>query len=117
MVSRALLMATALALAVPAAWAGDPPSTASSSSASAQKSSTPPKQLLDLTTPDFHKVVPAKELEADLNAPDEEDDDAPPPEVAVRGHKPAPSIPSGYASIWWAFTHPSEFWRIFAPVQ
>lgn len=116
--SRALLIATVLAFAVPAAWADDPAPAASAQKSSASASAS--RQPLDLSTPDFHKVMPAKELEANLNAPDDEDDDAddnPPPTVDVKGQHPAPVVPGGIASIWWGITHPTELWRIFAPIQ
>jgi hypothetical protein len=103
------------------AFAGDPASSASASSSSqAQKSShssaSAHRPALDLKAPDVRQVMPASELQAAVNAPDQ-DEDEPPPQVDVSGDKPAPTVPGGIASLWWGVTHPTQIWRIFAPAQ
>jgi hypothetical protein len=118
---RTYVIASALACAVPAAWADDPPAATPPSSQAQQSShssssSSAPKQGLDLRTPDVHKVMPADELEAAVNAPDEDQADQP-QDVPVSGEKPAPVVPGGIAAVWWGITHPTQIWRVFAPVQ
>jgi hypothetical protein len=119
---RTLLAAAALVCTLPAAWADDPPAAAKPAAtaparqarSSAPGKSTPaPRRALDLSTPDVRKLVPHQQLDTPLS-----DEDFEPPEtVDVKGEKPAPNVPGGFASIWWGVTHPSQVWRIFAPVQ
>ena len=59
-------------------------------------------------------------------APDElqmllaQSEEAPPPEpldtVEVEGRRPAVDVPSGLLAIPWAIRHPTQSWRIFAPI-
>jgi len=72
---------------------------------------------MDLTPPDIHKVVPARELEGPLTGLDDEEEPEPTPTVEVNREKAAPYVPGGIAGVWWGITHPSQAWRIFAPVQ
>jgi hypothetical protein len=93
------------------AWAEDPPAKPPQKPAQ-----TSPPPALNLAPPDVRKIVPPQDLEgplADVDAPEEE-----PTEVQVHGDHSAPQIPGNQiAALWWGFTHPSQAWRIFTPVQ
>lgn len=48
------------------------------------------------------------------------DDDAtnvPPDTVQVKSAKNTPDVPGGILSVFWAMWHPTQAWRIVAPVQ
>lgn len=118
---RAVVIATALGCVLPAAWADDPPAAttppASQGQQSSHSSSAAPPPLLDLRPPKVQNVMPPGELQAALDTPDDDEDTEPPPEVDVNGQHPAPVVPGGIAAVWWGLTHPTQVWRIFAPVQ
>ena len=112
-VLRNSLISLALAAAIPAAaWATDPPKV----SVPAQNSSAPPTpRVLDIKPPDIHQVMSAEQIAAAIPNPDESIVD--PETVAVRGEVPAPYVPGGFAALYWAAIHPTDSWRILAPVQ
>jgi hypothetical protein len=112
-VLRNSLISLALAAAIPvAAWATDPPKM----SVPVQNSSAPPTpRVLDIKAPDIHQVMSAEQIAAAIPNPDESIVD--PETVAVRGEVPAPYVPGGFAALYWAAIHPTDSWRILAPVQ
>ena len=123
-VLRNSLISLALAAALPAAWATDPPQAAAPQATAAppkisvpvQNSSAPPaSRVLDVKAPDIHQVMSAEQIAAAIPNPDESTIE--PETVAVRGEVPAPYVPGGFAALYWAANHPIESWRILAPVQ
>jgi hypothetical protein len=72
--------------------------------------------MLDLKPPDIRSVMPASELATAIPDPDEIEI-AEPETVAVHGATTAPYVPNGFASMYWAATHPASAWRILAPVR
>jgi hypothetical protein len=112
-VLRNSLISLALAAAIPAAWATDPPKF----SVPMQSDSAPPaSRILDLKAPDIHDVMSADEIAAAL--PNQDDFDVIAPDtVQVRGAVPAPYVPGGFAALYWAALHPSDSWRILTPVE
>jgi hypothetical protein len=117
-VLRNSLISLALAAAIPAAWAADPPKAIGPPKISVpvQNSSTPPTpRVLDIKAPDIHQVMSAEQIAAAI--PNPEDSEIDPDTVAVRGEVPAPYVPGGFAALYWAATHPIDSWRILAPVQ
>jgi hypothetical protein len=109
---RTLLLTALAGCALSVTWA-NPPAPAAQPPKSGAKASSPP--ALDLAPPDIRRVMPKQDLEGPTLNIDEPED--PPPTVEVNGEHPAPYVPGGIASIWWGFTHPSQAWRIFTPVQ
>jgi hypothetical protein len=108
--------------AASAAFAADPPP-ATTSPPGTQKISVPyhsadkppTPRILDLKAPDIHSVMSADEMNAALNVTD--DNEVIEPEtVQVHGDVPAPYVPGGFAALYWGATHPTEAWRIVAPV-
>jgi hypothetical protein len=114
-VLRNTMISLAFAAAIPAAWADDPPPP--KFSVTTQDSTQPPRLLkvLDLKAPDIHDVMSADEIAAVLPYPDETEEG--PETVQVQGGVPAPYVPSGFAALYWAVTHPIQSWRVLAPVQ
>ena len=98
-VLRSSLLSLALAAAFPAAWAADGA----------------PK-VLNLKAPDIHTVMSSEQIAAAI--PNTDDTEVIEPEtVQVRGNgTPPPYVPGGFAALYWAALHPSEAWRIVAPV-
>jgi hypothetical protein len=74
----------------------------------------PAHRKLDLTPPDIRDVMSADELNVPLANPDEEF--AGPETVQVKGAPPAPYVPGGFGALWWGATHPTQSWRVLAPV-
>jgi hypothetical protein len=82
---RVYVIASALVCTILVAWADDPPAATppssqaqqSSHSSSSSASKQAPQQALDLRTPDVHKVIPPEELQAAVNAPDEDEASVP----------------------------------------
>ena len=99
-VLRSSLVSLALAAAIPAAWAAD--------------GAMSPK-VLNLKAPDIHTVMSSEQIAAAI--PNPEDTEVIEPEaVQVHGGPPPPYVPGGFAALYWAALHPSEAWRIVAPV-
>jgi hypothetical protein len=97
-----------------AAWADDqvtPPA----ATPPAATTGTPPARTLDLAPPDIRKVVPSDQLDTPL--PDENYVEEDQETVSVKSEHPAPDVPGGIASLWWGLWHPTQAWRILAPVQ
>jgi hypothetical protein len=121
-VLRNSLISLALAAAIPVAWATDPPRTPSVAApvkvtVPVQDSSKPPTpRVLDVKPPDIHQVMSAEQIAAAIPNPDETEI-IDPETVAVRGDVPAPYVPSGFGALYWAAIHPTDSWRILAPVQ
>ena len=129
---RNSLISLALAAAIPAAWATDPPQTPAAVlgtavpakatapvklTVPAQDSTRPPTpHTLDIKPPDIHQVMSAEQIAAAIPNPDETEV-VDPETVAVRGEVPAPYVPSGFGALYWAAIHPADSWRILAPVQ
>ncbi len=106
---RNSLIALALSAALPA-WPAD---------SGRHKSSSVPVQVpathtLDLKAPDIRDVMPADAWNSVLPNPDVVVE---PETVQVQGGTAAPFVPGGFAALYWAATHPSNAWRILAPVQ
>jgi hypothetical protein len=74
-------------------------------------------RTLDLTPPDIRKVMPSEELNTPLPEPNEADTVNVPETVQVKGSSPAPEVPGGILSVFWALWHPTQAWRIVTPVQ
>jgi hypothetical protein len=110
---RSSLLSLVLAAAIPAAWAADG---VTNFTVPMQNSSLPPTpRVLDLKAPDVHTVMSAEQIAAAIPNPD--DTEVVEPEtVQVHGGTPPPYVPSGFAALYWAAMHPSEAWRIVAPV-
>jgi len=86
-----------------------------SASAPAQSGPTASRRL-DLRPPAIEAVIPQAELQT-LLARSETSEAAESVEtVEVEGRRPAPDVPSGLLSIPWAIRHPTQAWRIFAPI-
>ena len=101
----ALLIAAGLALAAAEADADDKPTAA------------PPPKPLDLRPPDITKLYTPRQLDR-LIAKMESDNIE---EIEVEGARvPAPTFTprvwSGIAAPFWALFHPTQAWRIFAPI-
>jgi hypothetical protein len=107
---RNSLLCVALGVALPAAWASDPPNPSVP-----QNSTTPPARVLDLKAPDIHQVMSPQAIAAAIPNTDEPDIDQ--DTVRVHSEIPAPYVPGGFGALYWAVTHPLEAWRILAPVQ
>jgi hypothetical protein len=75
----------------------------------------PVHRRLDLTPPDIRDVMSADELNVPLASPDEEF--AGPETVQVKGAPPALYVPGGFEALWWGAIHPTQAWRVLAPVQ
>lgn len=133
------LISLAVGFVATAAWAAPPPQGAAASGTaisgvSAQQGSggvnrasglnipiqipqKPPRpRLSDLTPPDVRTVMSAEQLAAAIPNPDETES-AGPETVQVRSGTPPPYVPSGFAALYWAATHPTQSWRILTPVQ
>jgi hypothetical protein len=108
---RSSLILIALWAALPCAWADDSPAPA----AAPATTDAPVHRSLDLTPPDIRKVMPSEQLEAPLADPDARPDD--PETVQVKGATGTPEVPGGIASVFWALWHPTQAWRILAPVR
>ena len=97
-----------------AAWADDqaaPPA----ATPPAATTATPPARTLDLAPPDIRKVVPSDQWDSPL--PDDQSDADDQDMVRVKSEHPGPDVPGGIASLWWGMWHPTQAWRILAPVQ
>ncbi len=81
------------------------------------QSPTPPKpRIMDLRPPDIREVMSSEQIAAAIPNPDDVEVVGP-ETVQVRGETPPPYVPSGFAALYWAATHPSSAWRILAPVR
>lgn len=113
-VLRNSLIALALTTGTPL-WAASAPGTGFN--VPAHDASRPPvAHMLDLKAPDIRDVLPADQWSTALPNPDDAIL-AEPETVQVHGAVQAPYVPSGFAALYWAAYHPSEAWRILAPVQ
>ncbi len=112
-VLHSALISLAFAATIPAAWADG-----QRLNAPVGNSTQPPRlvHVLDLKAPDIHDVMSADEIAAALPNPDETELNGP-ETVQVRGAVPAPYVPSGFAALYWAVTHPLDSWRIVTPAQ
>jgi hypothetical protein len=112
------LILLAMGAAVPAAWAASPADPATHFSVPIQPADVPPKpRVLDLKAPDVRDVMSPEEMAAALSVPEETEVVEGPETVAVHGAVQAPYVPSGFAALYWAATHPLSAWRILAPAQ
>ena len=75
------------------------------------------KHVLDLKAPDIREVMTPDELSAATDVPPDELEIIGPETVAVHGAPQPIYVPSGFAALYWAATHPLSAWRILAPVQ
>lgn len=96
---RSSLLSLALAAAIPAAWAAEPAAT----------------RVPDLKAPDIHAVMTSEQIAAAIPAYDETEV-IEPETVQVHSETPPPYVPGGFAALYWAALHPSDAWRIVAPV-
>lgn len=106
----ALLIATA-GLAVAGAASADDEAAADSGAASA------PAKPLDLRPPDITKLITSEQLAQLLEKLDDENIE----EVEVEGAKVppptfTPRVWPAIAAPFWALLHPTQAWRIFAPI-
>lgn len=72
---------------------------------------------LNLNAPDIRTVVSPEDLKEPVASRDQQaqaEDDA---TVQVQAAPEAPDVPGGFGALWWALNHPSQAWRILAPVQ
>ena len=72
---------------------------------------------LNLTAPDVRSVMTAEQLKEPLPTGEQVAEVQESETVSVKGEKDAPDVPGGFGAIWWAFNHPSQSWRIFAPAE
>ena len=75
------------------------------------------KGSLNLTAPDVRSVMTADQLKEPLPSGEQIAEVQEADTVSVKGEKDAPDVPGGFGAIWWAFNHPSQSWRIFAPAE
>jgi hypothetical protein len=75
------------------------------------------KGSLNLAAPDVRSVMTADELKEPLPTGEQVAEVQEAETVSVKGEKDAPDVPGGFGAIWWAFNHPSQSWRIFAPAE
>lgn len=87
-----------------------PPATATAVGATANGS-------INLTPPDIRTVVSPQELSEPLPTPAEQQDAEEADTVQVRAAPTAPDVPGGFGALWWALRHPTQAWRIVAPVE
>ena len=104
MKTTAVLMAAALGLACTAVRADN------------QAAATPPKPL-DLRPPDITKLYTPRQLERMIAKMESDNIE----EIEVEGARvPAPTFTprvwAGIAAPFWALFHPTQAWRIFAPI-
>lgn len=128
---RNSLISLAIGAVATTVWAVPPPDNATSAATTAAKGksanavsglnipiqipATPPKpRLLDLKPPDIRAVMSEEQITAAIPNPEEMTVEG--ETVQVRSAIPAPYVPSGFAALYWAATHPSQSWRILAPV-
>jgi len=110
---RGSVLSLVLAAAIPAVWAAD---SVTNLHVPMQNSSTPPTpRVLDLKAPDIHAVMTSEQIAAAIPNPDDTEV-LEPDTVAVHGGTPPPYVPGGFAALYWAATHPTQSWRILAPV-
>jgi len=112
---RGSLLSLVLAAVTPAVWAVDS-STPPLHIPMQNSSATPTPRVLDLKAPDIHAVMTSEQIAAAIPNPDDIEVFEP-DTVAVHGGTPPPYVPSGFAALYWAATHPLDSWRILAPVQ
>lgn len=114
-VLRNSLILLMLGASVPAVWAADSP--VGQMNVPIQTVPTPPRpHVLDLKVPDIHEVMSAEQIAAAIPNPDDVELVGP-ETVQVRGATPPPYVPSGFAALYWAATHPTNAWRILTPVE
>jgi hypothetical protein len=75
------------------------------------------KGSLNLAAPDVRSVMTAEQLKEPLPTGEQVAEVQESETVSVKGEKDAPDVPGGFGAIWWAFNHPSQSWRIFAPAE
>ena len=75
------------------------------------------KQPLNLTAPDVRTVVSADELKEPLPSTEQITEVQEDQTVSVKGEGVPPDVPGGFGALWWAMNHPSQAWRILAPVE
>ena len=113
---RNSLILLTLGMSAPAVWAVEEPSAVGRLDIPIQTTPTPPRpHVLDLRVPDIHEVMSSEQIAAAV--PNEEVTIVEPETVQVRGATPPPYVPSGFAALYWAATHPSNAWRIFTPAE
>jgi len=114
-VLRNSLILLVLGVSAPAVWAADNP--VGQLNVPVQTVPTPPRpHVLDLKVPDIHEVMSAEQIAAAIPNPDDTDVIST-ETVQVRGAIPSPYVPSGFAALYWAATHPMNAWRILAPAE
>ncbi|HKU16810.1 MAG TPA: hypothetical protein VJQ52_20625 [Steroidobacteraceae bacterium] len=106
------IVAAGFMLAGADAWSED-----DAAAATAPTAATAPARRLDLRPPDITKLLTPKQLEDLLEKLDKENIE----EVEVEGGRvPAPSFTprvwAGIAAPFWALFHPTQAWRILAPI-
>jgi hypothetical protein len=113
---RNSLILLTLGMSAPSVWAVDNQRAVGQLDIPVQTTPTPPRpRVLDLRAPDIHQVMSAQQIAAAI--PDEEGTILDPETVQVRGATPPPYVPSGFAALYWAATHPTDAWRIFTPAE
>jgi hypothetical protein len=90
---------------------------AKNGTANASKDGSSAKQPLNLTAPDVRTVVSADELKEPLASNEQITEVQEDQTVAVKGEGVPADVPLGFGAIWWALNHPSQAWRIVAPVE
>lgn len=120
--SRRLLVVALLAWAVPGGTqTADAPEAPQAKPAAASPPTSPPRDAprLHLYLGDARDLLSEKEWDALASAqgPDLEDPATQSTEVVeVKGERETQSVPMGIASVFWAIRHPTQAWRILAPV-
>jgi hypothetical protein len=88
-------------------------------SASPPHQQSAPRQALDLRVPDITTLFSAQQLQKVLDNTVDADME----EVEVKGARNRSAVPPATPTVWggllaplWAVTHPTQAWRIFAPL-
>lgn len=114
---RNSLIFLTLGMSASAVWATDDQRAVPQVNVPVQTVPTPPRpRVLDLKVPDIHDVMSAEQISAAIPNPDDIELIGP-ETVQVRGATPPPYVPSGFAALYWAATHPMSAWRILTPAQ
>lgn len=72
---------------------------------------------MDLSAPDIRRIMPAESQTPLMETGDDDATNVPPDTVQVKSAKNTPDVPGGILSVFWAMWHPTQAWRIVAPVQ
>ncbi len=116
--SALAFMVLTIALANSSASFADTPATTSSATASSIPATKPaPDRKLNLKVPDVNRTMtPAQRRVAVSGGPNDGSETVEVESQRAPGDTvKAPKPPGGLASVFWAFAHPVQAWRVFFP--